>query len=105
MLRIVNNFSFAQNLYFRQNQMFQVSTVYKTKANKVWPVDLGKSDSSKPGGRLDQLEQSKLDNVPCQDPGQYPDWITSKFSNIPKGLCFTKEQIEQLVVGDVGAYG
>ena len=80
--------------------MFQVATVYKTKANKVWPVDSSKTDSSKPSRSLDWFEKSKLDNVSYLDPRQYPDWVTSKFSDIPKGSWLTKEQIEQLVVGD-----
>jgi hypothetical protein len=80
--------------------MFRVSTAYKTKANKVQPVDSSKTDSSKPGGSLDWFEKSKLDNVPCLDLGQYPDWIISKFSNILKGSRLTKERIERLVVGD-----
>jgi hypothetical protein len=58
-------------------------------------------DGSKPGGRLDWLEQSKLDDVPCQDSGQYSDWITPKFSDIPKRSRLTKERIENLIVGDL----
>jgi hypothetical protein len=58
-------------------------------------------DGSKPGGQLDWLEQSKLDDVLCQDSGQYSDWITSKFSDISKSSWLTKEQIEDLIVEDL----
>ena len=71
MSRIVDDFSFAQDPYFGRSRMFRVSTAYKTKANKVRPVDLGDSDGSKPGGCSDWFEKSKVDDVPCQDPGKY----------------------------------
>ena len=100
MSKIVDNFFFAQDLYFRQNWMFQVLTVYKTKANKVQLVDLGKTDSSKPSRSLNWFEKSKLDNFLYLNSRQYVDWIISKFSDISKSLCFTKEQIEQLIVED-----
>jgi hypothetical protein len=63
-------------------------------------VDSSEIDSSKPGGQLDWLEQSKLDDVLCQDSEQYLDWIILKFSDILKGSYLTKERIEQLVVRD-----
>jgi hypothetical protein len=53
MSRIVDDFSFAQNPYIGRIWMFRVSTVYKTKANKVRLVDLGDSDGSKLGGCSD----------------------------------------------------
>ena len=60
-----------------------MSTTYKTKANKVRLVDLGKTDGSKPGGCLDWLERSKANDVLCK-PGLYSEWITLKFSDICK---------------------
>jgi hypothetical protein len=101
MSRIVDSLSLCSNLYSGQIWLFRVSTAYKTKANKVWLVDSSKMDSSKPGGQLDWLEQSKLDDVPCQDSGQYSDWIIPKFSDIPKGSQLTKEQIKNLIVEDL----
>jgi hypothetical protein len=84
MSRIVDSLSLCSNPYSGQIRPFRVSTAYKTKANKVQPVDSSETDGSKPGGRLDWFEKSKLDDVLCQDSGQYSDWITPKFSDIPK---------------------
>ena len=42
----------------------------------------------------------KADDVPCQDPGQFLDWITPKFSSVQKGSRLTKKRIKDLVVGD-----
>jgi len=77
-----------------------VATAYKTKANKVRPVDPRKTDGSKPRGCLDWFEMSKANDVPCQDPGQFPDWITPKFSSVQKGSRLTEKRIKDLVVGD-----
>jgi hypothetical protein len=101
MSRTVDSFSFTQNPYFRQPQTFRVSTVYKTKANKVRLVDPGETDGSKPRGRPDWFEWSKADDVPCLDPGKYADWITPKFSDIPKGSRLTDERIKGLIIGDL----
>jgi hypothetical protein len=69
--RIFDNVSFCQNPYYRQHTLqFQVSTVYKTKANKVRLVDLREADGSKPRGCLDWLKRSKATNVLCE-PGLY----------------------------------
>jgi hypothetical protein len=52
--KVFDNVSFCQNPYFGQQTLrFQVSTVYKTKANKVRPVDPRETDGSKPRGCLD----------------------------------------------------
>jgi len=48
-------------------------TAYKTKANKVRPVDPRKTDGSKLGGCLDWFEKLKAEDVPYQDPGQFSD--------------------------------
>ena len=70
--RTFDSVSFCQNPYSGQRALrFQVSTTYKTKANKVRLVDLRKTDGSKPGGCLDWLERSKADDIPTQDPGLY----------------------------------
>jgi hypothetical protein len=100
MSRIVDDFSFAQDPYFVRNRTYRVATAYKTKANKVRLVDLGDSDGSKLRGRSDWFERSKADDVLCQDPGLYSNWITPKFSDIPKGSRLTKERIKDLIVGD-----
>ena len=47
-----------------------MSTMYKTKANKVRLVDLRKTDGSKLGRCLDWLEKSKVNNV-LSKPGLY----------------------------------
>ena len=99
--RIIDDFSFCQDPYFgRQIPRFQVATAYKTKANKVRPVDPGKTDGSKPGGCLDWFEKLKAEDVPCQDPGQFSDWITLKFFSVQKGSRLTEKRIKDLVVGD-----
>ena len=76
-----------------------MATAYKTKANKVRPVDPGETDGSKPGGTLDWFERSKADDIPSQ-PGLYSDWITPKFSGIQRGSRLTDERIKDLIVGD-----
>jgi hypothetical protein len=65
MSRLIDDFSFAHDPYFGRNRTFRVATAYKTKANKVRPVDPGETDGSKPGGSLDWLEKSKTSDVPC----------------------------------------
>jgi hypothetical protein len=77
-----------------------VATAYKTKANKVQPVDSSDADGSKLGGCIDWFEKSKVDNIPYLDSRQYSDWLTPKFSDIPKGSRLIEERIEALVVGD-----
>ena len=76
-----------------------MSTAYKTKANKVRPVDPREIDGSKPGGCLDWLEKSKANDILCE-PGLYSEWITPKFSDIRKGTRLTDERIKDLIVGD-----
>jgi hypothetical protein len=73
MSRVVDDFTFTQDLYFGRNRTFRVATAYKTKANKVRPVDPGETDGSKPGGSLDWFGKSKADDVPCLDPRKYAD--------------------------------
>ena len=80
--RIFDDVSLCQSPYSRQRILwFHMATAYKTKANKVRPVDPGETDGSKPGGTLDWFERSKADDIPSQ-PGLYSDWITSKFLSI-----------------------
>ena len=76
-----------------------MSTVYKTKANKVRPVDPGETDGSKPRGCLDWLEKSKANNILCKL-GLYLEWITLKFSDIRKGTWLTNKRIKDLIVED-----
>jgi hypothetical protein len=76
-----------------------VSTIYKTKANKVRPVDLGETDGSKPGGCLDWLEKSKANDILCE-PGLYSEWITLKFLDIRKGTRLMDKRIKDLIVRD-----
>jgi hypothetical protein len=44
----------------------EVNRAYKRKVQKVQPVDLGKSDSSKPGKDLNWLAKSKKEDVERQ---------------------------------------
>jgi hypothetical protein len=99
--KIFDDVSFCQNPYLgrQQSLQFRVSTAYKTKANKVRPVDPGQTDSSKPGRCLDWLEKSKASDVPCE-PRLYAEWITPKFSDVCKGTRLTEEQVKALVVRD-----
>jgi len=46
--RVFDDVSFCQNPYLGQQQSLQVSTAYKTKANKVRLVDLRETNGSKP---------------------------------------------------------
>jgi len=97
--RVFDDVAFCQNPYLGRQQRFQVSTVYKTKANKVYLVDPGETNSSKPGGCLDWLEKSKVSDVPCE-PRLYTEWITPKFLDTCKGTCLTEERIKDLVIRD-----
>jgi hypothetical protein len=98
--KIFDDVSLCQSPYSRQRiPWFYVATAYKTKANKVRPVDPGETDGSKPGGTLDWFERSKADDIPSQ-PGLYSDWITPKFSDIQRGSRLTDERIKSLIVGD-----
>src|SRR5436189_3133072 len=67
--RIVDEFSMLA-----KSTIFRVCTVRKKKADKVRPVDLGVSDSSKPGGVLNWVEKSKKTDVVCDKKGMYSDW-------------------------------
>jgi hypothetical protein len=76
-----------------------VSTAYKTKANKVRPVDPRETDGSKPRGSLDWLKRSKANDVLCES-RLYLEWITPKFLDIRKGTRLTKERIKDLIIRD-----
>jgi hypothetical protein len=73
MSRKADSFSFIQDPYFRRPRTFRVATAYKTKANKVRPVDSSDVDGSKPGGCMDWFERSKADDIPYLDSRQYSD--------------------------------
>ena len=62
--RVFDDVSFCQNPYLRQQQRFQVSTIYKTKANKVRLVDPRQTDGFKPKRCLDWLKRSRASNIP-----------------------------------------
>ena len=73
--------------------------MYKRKAEKVRPVDLGESDGNKPGGVLDWVAKSKEMDIKSHDE-KYPEWLIPKFSDIERGSRLTKEQLEKLIIGE-----
>jgi hypothetical protein len=72
-LKNMDSFYFTQDPYFGRPRTFRVATAYKTKANKVRPVDSSDADGSKPGGCMDWFERSKADDIPYLDSRQYSD--------------------------------
>jgi hypothetical protein len=89
--RVSDRFS----LYLGLPREFRVSTMYKRKADKVRPVDCGKSDGDKPGG-VNWVEISKRTDEPT---GKYSKWLIPKFSDIERGSRLTEERISKLKVG------
>ena len=77
-----------------------MAIAYKIKANKVRLVDSSDSDGSKPRGCIDWFERSKAEDIPYLDSRQYSDWLTPKFSDIPKGSRLIEELIKELIIGD-----
>ena len=77
----------------------EVNGMYKRKAEKVRPVDLGESDGNKPGGVLDWVAKSKEMDVKSHDE-KYPEWLIPKFSDIERGSRLTKERLENLIIGE-----
>ena len=74
---------------------------YKRKAQKVNPVDHDQSDGSKPDGRKDWKERCIEAEAkrPPQPRGPFDQWITPKFSDIPRGSRLTQERCDQLQIG------
>ena len=81
----------------------RVRTMYKRKKDKVRPVDVSQSDGSKPGGTEDWHEKAVEEerrsgyNMPR---AKYDQYLTPKFSDIPRGSRLTPERIETLKIGE-----
>ena len=73
--------------------------MYKRKAEKVRPVDLGELDGNKPGGVPDWVVKLKEMDVKSHDE-KYPEWLIPKFSDIERGSRLTKERLENLIIGE-----
>jgi hypothetical protein len=92
MSRIADDFSIGRSAY-PNCKTFSVTRAYETKANKVRSIDPNGTDGAMLGGVLDWFERPKASDVPCTEPRKYDDWITPKFSGIPKGARLTEERI------------
>ncbi|CAL3966159.1 unnamed protein product [Diplocarpon coronariae] len=73
--------------------------MYKSKADKVRPVDWGISDGSKPGGLDDWFEQDEKLRPP-KPGGKFDKFITGRFSDKPIGYRLTKERFDMLKIGE-----
>src|SRR5580700_9403776 len=93
--RISDGFS----LFSGPLQEFRIHTLYKRKADKVKPVDCGKSDGDNPGGMSNWVEISKRSDVYNEPTGKYSKWLIPKFSDIERGSRLTEERISKLKVG------
>jgi hypothetical protein len=93
--RVSDGFSLCSSL----PREFKVSTMYKRKADKVRPVDCGKSDGDNPGGVMNWVEISKRSDVYHEPMGKYSKWLIPKFSDIERGSRLTEERISKLKMG------
>lgn len=80
----------------------RVHTMYKRKKDKVRPVDISQSDGSKPGGTEDwherAVEEERRQGYD-RPRTKYDQYLTPKFSDIPRGSRLTPERIEALKSG------
>ena len=80
-----------------------VSTMYKPKAKKVRPVDLGVSDGSMPGGALNWRELVMQGEYAVGPPEPFDHLIKHRFSSlaipVAKGSRLTPERITTIQVG------
>ena len=84
---------------FRREATYRVGAAYKRKADKVQPVDTCISDGSIPGGSKSWREEVMKEERYQQT--KYPEWLTPKFSTIPRGQRLTLERISKIIVGDL----
>jgi len=80
----------------------QIKTLYKRKADKVRPVDLGISTGEAPLGDDDWFQKARLEKPTPNHIGKYGDLggLVGRFSDLPPGSRLTKERAEQLIIGD-----
>ena len=99
--KLINDVIAGANDFFSSSDFFgdtwDVSTLYKKKADKVKPVNLPHKGGLKPEGREDWRKRAMAKEVYV--PGKYSGWIIPKFSAIRKGTRLTSERIEKLNVG------
>jgi hypothetical protein len=76
----------------------EINTLYKRKADKVKPVDLGKTDGDIPGGIDNWFEEDEKARPP-RSGGKFDDFITGRFSELAIGNRLTKERFGQLTIG------
>ena len=77
----------------------QVNTLYKRKADKVRPVNLGHTTGETPGG-TDTWFEDDVAARPAKPSEKYEDWITGRFATSEPGSRLTKERFESLTIGN-----
>jgi len=91
----INSSNFGLSDFF--NGTWEVSTLYKKKADKVKPVDLPHPGGMKPEGTKNW--RMRAISKEFYQPGKYSGWIIPKFSSIKRGSRLTPERLEKLRVG------
>jgi hypothetical protein len=84
----------------QQQRPVHINTLYKRKADKMGPVNLGASVDEVPGGRDDWLKRAREEKPAPKNTGKYGDWLIGRFSDLPRGARLTKERAEKLIIGD-----
>jgi hypothetical protein len=82
-------------------QPLQINTLYKRKADKVKPVDLGVSTGETPSGRDDWFEVDRAERPALRHIGKHGDLgLVGRFSTLPQGSRLTPERINKLTIGE-----
>jgi RNase H-like domain found in reverse transcriptase/Integrase zinc binding domain len=81
---------------------FRIGTLYKRKADKVRPVDLGVSTGESPSGKDGWLQAARQEMPASPYMGKYKGLggLTGRFSSLQPGSRLTKERSDALIVGD-----
>ena len=83
-----------------QQRPVHINTLYKRKADKMGPVNLGASVDEVPKGRDDWLKSAREEKPAPKNTGKYGDWLIGRFSDLPRGSRLTKERAEKLIIKD-----
>jgi hypothetical protein len=79
----------------------KINTLYKRKADKTVPVDLGISSGEAPKGDDDWLEKARLEKPAPKHVSKFGDFnLVGRFSDLPPGFRLTPERAEKLTIGD-----
>ena len=83
-----------------QKNTLDVNTVYKRKADKVRPVDLGVSTGEGVEGDSDWLRKARMEKKASIQLGEYEGWIIGRFSDLPINSRMTRERFEKMTIGE-----